>query len=116
MVWNIRKLVFVLLVLSTSRAMAAEFIGRAEVLSAEPILKTTHKSVMPAECQSGKPTVDDLNILLQWDLGVGFCEEMRSNETAITGYAVRYRWQDQVYKQVTTENPGSYLPIRVKVD
>lgn len=113
--------ILVLLVLGSilglsTHCLADEFLARAEVLSAVPIVQTTHKKVMNAECRTGKPEVEDLVTLLEWDLGLGYCETKRRQETSVTGYRVHYLWQGQTYSQTTREDPGSYLPIKVSVN
>ena len=36
-------------------------------------------------------------------------------EQRLTGYRVKYRYEGQIYYTQTTEHPGKFLPVRVKV-
>ena len=115
------RLILVFLVLELTlglsvQCLADEFLARAEVLSAVPITQTTHKKVLNPECRRGKPEVNDLVTLLEWDLGTGYCETKSRQESSVTGYRVHYLWQGQTYTQTTREDPGSYLPIKVSVN
>jgi len=92
-----------------------EFVADADVIHTEPITKTRQRRSLAEECVTAKPRSDDLVLLLHWDLGTGYCASHKQ-EQLVTGYRVFYRWDDHVFSQVMTQEPGERIPIRIRLD
>jgi hypothetical protein len=104
------------LALAGFTAQAGEIYVEGRVLDVAPMYASRTVIVPRADCPSTPRPAPDLGLLalLQWDLEPG-CTTARRTEQTITGYQVRYEWDDRVYSRIMTEPPGETVTLRLKV-
>ena len=101
--------------LMSGHTQATEFYDQAEVVRFEPITRIERTRQAIPGCLTKKPETTQLMELLQWDLGTVNCVKTTTEET-ITGYQVFYRWDNQLFSQVTQELPGQTIPVHIRID
>jgi hypothetical protein len=99
------------LLLTCVTANAGELSVRAPVVNVEPITESARN----IEHCDPKPSGASLGETLAWDLGLG-CRTERVASSRVTGYRVFYRWDDRVYSQVMSREPGDSIPLTVRLD
>ncbi len=100
--------------LTTSLAGAAELYAKADVLSSEPIIEVEQSRQQLDGCPGSKPAGRNILELMDWDLQSGNCLVTRETEV-ISGYLVRYQWDEQIFSQVMPEPPGRTVPVYIKI-
>ncbi len=100
--------------LTSYLASAAELYAEANVLSAEPIIEVEQSHQQLNGCPGVKPVGNNILDLIDWDLRSGNCLVTNDIET-ISGYLVRYQWDEQVFSQVMSEPPGRTVPIYLNI-
>ena len=105
-------LISMLLLCAGAETLAAELSVRAPVVDVQPVLE-------PAEeveyCAERPANGAGLAAFLAWDLGLT-CHTERISSGTITGYRVFYRWDDRVYSQMMTSEPGDTVPLTIRLD
>jgi hypothetical protein len=92
-------------------ALAAEFVGRADVTRVEPMheLQTTRR------CRLQRPQTDDLLELLNWDLCRGQYLETNS-DYRLKGYRVFYEWDGREFSRVMAQRPRQTIAVRIRLN
>lgn len=81
------------------------------VTQVEPIINNI--AITPAtDCAGPKPDGAGLKDLLQWDLQPA-CRIRRQQQ--VRGYQVSYTWDGRSYTVEMSENPGSRIPLRLRI-
>ena len=105
-----------LLVIAGNAATAGEIVVQGHVLDVPPITSSRQVAETARDCHPPPPPRhDDLAELLAWDLKIT-CPTIYRSEETITGYQVRYEWDDRVYSRVMHEPPGDTVTLRVTVN
>ena len=101
--------------LGIAGAHAGEFAARARVVDVEPIFDA-HDAV-PHCRHPTRPPHADLGAALRRDLGRApvDCEAPPSGPELV-GYHVTYQWNGRRFTEIMREEPGDFIPVRVRVD
>jgi hypothetical protein len=104
------------LTLAAATAQAGEVYVEGRVLEVVPVYGARTVMVPPSDCPkaSRPPDQAGLAALLRWDLTPG-CGAVRRTEQTITGYRVRYEWDNRIYSRVMREAPGETVTLRLSV-
>jgi uncharacterized protein YcfJ len=100
---------------AVAEAESGNAVHHAQVVSSEPIVSKTRNSQLAEHCKGARPKGASLSAVLQWDLGAGDCRTTVVTEH-LQGYRVQYAWQGSVYSTVMQHQPGTTIPVRIRVN
>lgn len=97
-------------------AQAGEVYVQGRVLDVAPVYATRTVAMPPADCPGTPQPPPDAGLvaLLRWDLDTG-CAAVTRTEQTVTGYRVRYEWDDRIYSRIMPEPPGETVKLRLRV-